>query len=80
MELRALASNIKRTIDAAGSPSQREPVGLDRGDGKRPVGVTLFLFRSGECRATSPCTLLQGNMCLGLEFSCKLWFFSFIFI
>ena len=34
--------------DAAGFPSQLEPVGLDRGDGKRPYGITLFPFRSGK--------------------------------
>ena len=30
--------------DAAGFPSQLEPVGLERGDGKRPDGITLFPF------------------------------------
>ena len=30
--------------DAAGFHSQLGPVGLDRGDGKRPDGITLFPF------------------------------------
>ena len=28
--------------------SQLEPVGLDRGDGKRPDDITLFPFQSGK--------------------------------
>ena len=34
--------------DVAGFSSQLEPVGLDRGDDKRPDGITLFPFRSGK--------------------------------
>ena len=30
--------------EVAGFPSQLEPVGLDRGDGKRPDCITLFPF------------------------------------
>ncbi|XP_029656497.1 uncharacterized protein LOC115230450 [Octopus sinensis] len=33
---------IKRAMDAAGFHSQLEPAGLDRGDGKRPDGVTIY--------------------------------------
>ena len=31
---------IKRSLDTAGLHSILEPVGLDRGDGRRPDGVT----------------------------------------
>ena len=30
--------------DAAGFPSQLKHIGLGRGDGKRPDGITLFPF------------------------------------
>ena len=42
-----------------------EPVGLDRGDGKRPDGITLFPFRSGKSLiwdATCTCTFSSGNL------------------
>ena len=39
---------VKRGLEAAGFPSQLEPVGLDRGDGKRPDGITMFPFKSGK--------------------------------
>ena len=44
----ALNDIIKRALDAAGFPFQLEPVGLDRGEGKRPDGITLFPFQSGK--------------------------------
>ena len=42
---------VKRSLSAAGVPSLLEPVGLDRGDGKRPDGITTFPFASGKCLA-----------------------------
>ena len=42
---------IKRSLSTAGIPSVLEPVGLDRGDGKRPDGLTTFPFKSGKCLA-----------------------------
>ena len=39
---------IKRSLDSAGIPSLLEPVGLDRGDGKRPDGITVFPFHAGK--------------------------------
>lgn len=42
---------IKRGLSSAGIPSVLEPVGLDRGDGKRPDGLTTFPFSSGKCMA-----------------------------
>ena len=44
----ALNDIIKRAFDASGLPSCLEPVGLDRGDGKRPDGLTLFPFANGR--------------------------------
>ena len=61
----ALNDIIKRGLDAAGFPSQLEPVGLDRGDGKRPDGITLFPFQSGKSLiwdATCTCTFSPGNI------------------
>ena len=42
---------VKRSLSAAGIPSVLEPVGLDRGDGRRPDGLTTFPFSSGKCLA-----------------------------
>ena len=39
---------IKRSLDAVGFPSILEPVGLDRGDGRRPDGMTIFPFTVGQ--------------------------------
>ena len=39
---------VKRSLAAAGIPSWLEPVGLDRGDGKRPDGLTVFPFTDGK--------------------------------
>ena len=39
---------VKRSLSTAGIPSVLEPVGLDRGDGKRPDGLTTFPFTSGK--------------------------------
>ena len=39
---------VKRSLTAAGIPSWLEPVGLDRGDGRRPDGLTVFPFSDGK--------------------------------
>ena len=39
---------VKRALAAAGIPSWLEPVGLDRGDGRRPDGLTVFPFSRGR--------------------------------
>ena len=39
---------VKRSLAAAGIPSWLEPVGLDRGDGRRPDGLTVFPFTDGK--------------------------------
>ena len=45
----ALNDTIKRALDSAGFPAILEPIGLDRGDGKRPDGITLFPYENGKC-------------------------------
>ena len=40
---------IRRALTGAGIPSTLEPHGLNRGDGKRPDGVTLFPWKNGRC-------------------------------
>ena len=42
---------VKRSLTSAGLPSILEPLGLDRGDGKRPDGLTLFPFKRGKALA-----------------------------
>ena len=44
----ALNDIIKRALNTAGIPSTLEPAGLDRGDGRRPDGMTAFPFRNGK--------------------------------
>ena len=39
---------IKRSLRSAEVPSILEPVGVDRGDGKRPDGITVFPFSNGR--------------------------------
>ena len=39
---------VKRSLHSAGIPSWLEPVGLDRGDGKRPDGLTCLPFTNGK--------------------------------
>ena len=45
----ALNDIIKRALSSAGFNAVLEPVGLDRGDGKRPDGMTMFPFSRGKC-------------------------------
>ena len=47
----ALNDIIKRALNTAGIPSTLEPRGLDRGDDRRPDGVTAFPFRNGKALA-----------------------------
>ena len=44
-----LSDVVKRGLASAGVPSILEPVGLDRGDGRRPDGLTVFPFNEGRC-------------------------------
>ena len=44
----ALNDVIKRALSTAGIPSNLEPPGLDRGDGRRPDGMTVFPFKNGK--------------------------------
>merc|ERR1712212_170640 len=39
---------VKRALASAGMPSWLEPVGLNRGDGRRPDGITVFPFSGGQ--------------------------------
>ena len=40
---------VKRALAAAGMPACLEPVGLDRENGRRPDGVTVFPYSQGKC-------------------------------
>ena len=62
----ALNDVVRRSLDAAGIPSCLEPAGLDRGDGKRPDGLTLFPFSRGKSLvwdATCVDTFSATNVC-----------------
>ena len=45
----ALNDVVRRGLSAAGIPSKLEPSGLDRGDGKRPDGITVYPYSRGRC-------------------------------
>ena len=45
----ALNYIIKRSFSSAGFNAVLEPVGLDRGDGKCPDGMTVLPFSGGKC-------------------------------
>ena len=45
----ALNDVVRRALQSAGVPSMLEPVGVDRGDGKRPDGITVFPYSNGRC-------------------------------
>ena len=45
----ALNDIIKCALTSAGFNAVLEPVGLNRGDGKRPEGMTVFPFSRGKC-------------------------------
>ena len=42
-----LNDTVRRALLSAGIPSLTEPIGVDRGDGKRPDGITLYPFSKG---------------------------------
>ena len=44
----AINDIVCRSLKTAGIPSLLEPLGLDRGDGKRPDGLTIFPFKMGK--------------------------------
>ena len=44
----AMNDVVKRALQRAGLPSVLEPPGLDRGDGRRPDGITVFPYRNGK--------------------------------
>ena len=44
----ALNDIVRRALAAAGVPALLEPRGLDRGDGRRPDGITIMPFSSGK--------------------------------
>ena len=57
---------IKRSLDTAGLHSILEPVGLDRGDVRRPDGVTSFPFKGGKALAwdvTCADSFSTSNLC-----------------
>ena len=62
----AINNIIKRSLDTAGLHSILEPVGLDRGDGRRPDGVTSFPFKGGKALtwdATCTDSFSASNLC-----------------
>ena len=54
----AMNDMIKRALQKAGLPSVLEPPGLDRGDGSRPDGITVFPF-SGVKSLVWDCTCVD---------------------
>ena len=44
----AMNDVVKRVLQKAGLPSVLEPPGLDRGDGSRPDGITVYSFSGGR--------------------------------
>ena len=45
----ALNDIVRRALQSAGVPALLEPHGVDRGDGKRPDGMTIYPFSQGRC-------------------------------
>ena len=61
----ALSDVVRRGLSAAGIPSMLEPSGLDRGDGKRPDGITVYPYSRGRCLiwdATCVNTFASSNL------------------
>ena len=61
----ALNDVVRRGLPAAGIPSILEPSGLDRGDGKRPDGITVYPYSHGRCLiwdATCVNTFASSNL------------------
>ena len=64
--LSAIKKIIKKSFVTAGLHSILEPVGFDRGDGRRPDGVTLFPFKGGKALAldaTCNDSFSTSNLC-----------------
>ena len=40
---------VRRGLSIAGIPSMLEPCGFDRGEGKRPGGITVYPYSRGRC-------------------------------
>ena len=62
----AINNIIKRSLDTAGLHSILEPVGLERGDGRRPDGVTSFPLKGSKSLvwdATCTDLLSTSNLC-----------------
>ena len=59
----ALNDVIKRALQSIGIPSILEPTGIDRGDGKRPDGLTIFPYTEGK-------SLLWDATCVNLGCTC----------
>ena len=60
----------KKSLDTAGLHSILKPVDLDRGDGRRPDGVTPFPFKGGKVLAwDATCTdsFLTCNLCSTIQ-------------
>jgi hypothetical protein len=45
----AINDVVKRALQSAGLPAHLEPQGIDRGDGKRPDGITIVPYKNGRC-------------------------------
>ena len=61
----ALIDVVRCGLSAAGIPSMLEPSGHDRGDGKRPDGITVYPYSRGRCLiwdATSVNTFASSNL------------------
>ena len=62
----AINNVIKTSHDTTGLHTILEPVGLDRGDGRIPDGVTSFSFKGGKAlawEATCTDTFSTSNLC-----------------
>ena len=72
----ALNDIIKRALSSAGFNAVLEPVGLDRGDGKRPDGMTVFPFSRGKCLIWD-CTCVDSFFPLSIGSDCyRAWIAS----
>ena len=61
----ALSDVVRRGLSAAGILSMLEPSGLDRGVGKRPDGITVYLYSRDRCLiwdATCVNTFASSNL------------------
>ena len=63
-------NDIKRALSSAGFNAVLEPVGLDRGDGKRPDGMTMFPFSMEKC-LISDSTCVDSFFLLSIGSDCN---------